>query len=92
MCQSAQFRRRGFPTKNQPKEHQRRPRVFRQNAALIIAFSVFGSFIKQHSEASGRIAGLAAQAEGAGDEFEEGVDEFEALRRISEDEGDQYDE
>jgi len=47
-----------------------------QNAALIIAFSVFGSFIKQHSEASGRIAGLAAQAEGAGDEFEEGVDEI----------------
>ena len=61
------------------------------NAALNVAFSVFGSFIKQHSEASGRIAGLAAQAEGAGDELEEGVDEFEALRRISEDEGDQYD-
>ena len=43
---------------------------------LIIAFSVFGSFIKQHSEASGRIAGLAAQAEGADDGFEEGIDEL----------------
>lgn len=62
------------------------------DAALTNAFSVFGSFIKQHSEASGRIAGLAAQAEGTGDDFEEGIDEFEALRRISEDEGEQYDE
>ena len=48
-------------------------------------FSVFSSFIKQHSEASGRIAGLAAQA----DDEQEAVgaihDEFDMLRRISED-------
>jgi len=43
--------------------------------------SVFSSFIAQHAEASGRIAGLAAAAE---DEGEEHVDEFERLRRITE--------
>lgn len=46
-----------------------------------IAVSVFSSFIAQHAEASGRIAGLAAAAE---DEGEEHVDEFERLRRITE--------
>lgn len=52
---------------------------------------MFASFIKQHSEASGRIAGLAAQA---GDGLEVsggGNDEFDLLRRISED-GNEQDE
>jgi hypothetical protein len=52
---------------------------------LTVAFSVFSSFIKQHSEASGRIAGLAARVGDQDEASEEGVDEFEALRRISED-------
>ena len=50
---------------------------------LTNACSVFSSFIAQHAEASGRIAGLAAAAE---DGNEEEVDEFERLRRISEQE------
>lgn len=52
---------------------------------LTVAFSVFSSFIKQHSEASGRIAGLAARVGDQDEGLEEGVDEFDALRRISED-------
>ncbi len=52
---------------------------------LTFVCSVFSSFIKQHAEASGRIAGLAAQAGDAELGLEESADEFEALRRISED-------
>ena len=42
---------------------------------MAIVFSVFSSFIKQHAEASGRIAGLAAQAGDGEEGVEEGVAE-----------------
>jgi hypothetical protein len=42
---------------------------------------VFSSFIKQHSEASGRIAGLAEHTGDSGEDMDQEVDEFEALRR-----------
>jgi hypothetical protein len=43
---------------------------------LTATFSVFSSFIKQHSEASGRIAGLAARVGDRDEALEEGEDEF----------------
>ena len=43
---------------------------------LTVALSVFSSFIKQHSEAAGRIAGLAARVGDQETGLEEGVDEF----------------
>ena len=42
---------------------------------MAVVFSVFSSFIKQHAEASGRIAGLAAQAEDGEEGVQEGVNE-----------------
>ncbi len=56
---------------------------------LSFAFSVFSSFIRQHSEASGRIAGLAAQPEDGLEALGGGNDEFDLLRRISEDANEQ---
>lgn len=53
---------------------------------------MFSSFIKQHSEASGRIAGLAAQADDGQEVLGAFNDEFDMLRRISEDASEEHEE